>query len=181
MGHARPKGDHLDSAVRMRASRGPARVQPCPQPRQRVVLSHPHDDLTANVSSGLPGAILAHSGRLRRTRVQGYLARSDLPIVEHHSRQNVLAGNRSGAMATGKQLILSRRAAKRPRKKRMRPEPRQYTMADLERARDRAAAAERRIDNDPTSNSRRGRAGLKRAQLELSVIESQLRSRGLVE
>jgi hypothetical protein len=84
-------------------------------------------------------------------------------------------------MATGKQLILSRRAAKRPRKKRMRPEPRQYTMADLERARDRAAAAERRIDNDPTSNSRRGRAGLKRAQFELSVIASQLRSRGLVE
>ncbi len=88
-------------------------------------------------------------------------------------------GNRSGAMATGKQLILSR--AKRPRKKRMRPEPRQYTMADLERARDRVAAAERRIDNDPMSNSRRGRAGLKRAQLELSVIESQLRSRDLLE
>jgi hypothetical protein len=42
-------------------------------------------------------------------------------------------------MATGKQLILSRRA------------------------------------------SRRGRAGLKRAQRELSVIESQLRSRGLLE
>ncbi len=84
-------------------------------------------------------------------------------------------------MATGKQLILSRRAAKRPRKKRMRPEPRQYTMADLERARDRVAAAERRIDNDPMTNSRRGRAGLKRAQLELSVIESELRSRGLLE
>jgi hypothetical protein len=90
-------------------------------------------------------------------------------------------GNRSGAMATGKQLVLSRRAAKRPRKKRMRLEPRQYTMADLERARDRVPAAERLIDNDPMSNSRRGRAGLKRAQLELSVIESQLRSRGLLE
>ena len=84
-------------------------------------------------------------------------------------------------MATGKQLVLSRRAAKRPRKKRMRPEPRQYTAADLERARDRVAAAERQIDNDPMSNSRRGRAGLKRAQRELSVIESQLRSRGLLE
>jgi hypothetical protein len=43
-------------------------------------------------------------------------------------------------MATGKQLkpaILARRVAKGPRKKRTRPEPRQYTVADLERARDR--------------------------------------------
>jgi hypothetical protein len=48
------------------------------------------------------------------------------------------------------------------------------TVADLERARDRVAAAERRIDND------RRHAGLERAQLELSVIESQLRSRGLL-
>jgi hypothetical protein len=54
-------------------------------------------------------------------------------------------------------------------------------VADWERARDRVAAAERRIDNDPKSNSRRGRAVLKRAQRELSVIESQLRSRGLLE
>ena len=84
-------------------------------------------------------------------------------------------------MATGKRLILGRSAAKRPRKKRARPEPRQYTVADLERARDRVAAAKRQIDNDPMSNSRRGRAGLKRAQLELSVIKSQLRSRGLIE
>jgi len=84
-------------------------------------------------------------------------------------------------MATGKQLILGKRAAKRPRKKCTLPEPRQYTVADLERARDRVAAAERRIDNDPMSNSGRGRAGLKRAQRELSVIESQLRSRGLLE
>jgi hypothetical protein len=54
-------------------------------------------------------------------------------------------------MATGRQLkaaILVRRAAKGPRKRRTRPEPRQYTVADLERARDRVAAAERRIDND---------------------------------
>jgi hypothetical protein len=76
---------------------------------------------------------------------------------------------------------LSKRAAKRSRKKRTRPEPRQYTVADLERARDRVAAAERRIDNDRTSNPNRGRAGLERAQLELSVIESQLRLRGLLE
>ena len=92
--------------------------------------------------------------------------------------------NQSGTMATGKQLkaaILARRAAKGPRKKRTRPEPRQYTVTDLERARDRVAAAERRIDNDRTSNPNRGRAGLERAQLELSVIESQLRLRGLLE
>jgi hypothetical protein len=71
-------------------------------------------------------------------------------------------------MATGKQLkaaILARRVAKGPRKKRTRPEPRQYTVADLERARDRVAAAERRIDNDRSSNPNRGRAGLERAQL----------------
>ena len=76
-------------------------------------------------------------------------------------------------MATGRQLkaaILVRRAAKGPRKRRTRPEPRQYTAADLERARDRVAAAERRIDNDRSSNPNRGRAGLERAQLELSVI-----------
>jgi hypothetical protein len=76
-------------------------------------------------------------------------------------------------MATGKQLkaaILARRAAKGLRKKRTRPKPRQYTIADLERARDRVAAAERRIDNDRTNNPNRGRAGLERAQLELSVI-----------
>ena len=86
-------------------------------------------------------------------------------------------------MATGKQLKaanLSRRAAKGPRKKRTRPEPRQYTLADLQRARDRVAAAERRIDNDRSSNPNR-RAGLEWAQLELSVIESQLRLRGLLE
>ena len=87
-------------------------------------------------------------------------------------------------MAIGRQLkaaILVRRAAKGPRKKRMRPEPRQYTVADLERARDRVAAAERRIDNDRRRNPNRGRAGLERAQLELSVIDSQLRLRGLLE
>jgi hypothetical protein len=86
-------------------------------------------------------------------------------------------------MATGKQLkaaILARKPAKGPRKKRTRPEPRQYTVADLERARDRVAAAERRIDNDRSGNPDRAHAGLERAQLELSVIETQLRSRGLL-
>jgi hypothetical protein len=74
-------------------------------------------------------------------------------------------------MATGNQakaVILARKLAKGPRKKRARPEPRQYTIADLERARDRVAAAERRIDNERSHNPE-GRAGLKRAQLELSV------------
>jgi hypothetical protein len=81
-------------------------------------------------------------------------------------------------MAAAKKLtsaILARRASKGSRGKRTRPGPRQYTVADLERARDRAEAAERRIDNDHTSNPDRRRAGLKRAQLELHIIESQLR------
>jgi len=85
-------------------------------------------------------------------------------------------------MATGKQLkaaMLVPRTTKGPRKKRTQPEPRQYTV--LERARDRVAAAQRRIENDCSGNPNRGRAGLKRAQLELSVIESQLRFRGLLE
>jgi type II secretory pathway component HofQ len=86
-------------------------------------------------------------------------------------------------MATGKQLKAAmrvRRTAKGPRKKRTRPEPRQYTVVDLERARDRVVAAERRIDNDRSGNPNRARAGLKRAQLDLSVIESQLRLRNLL-
>ena len=77
--------------------------------------------------------------------------------------------------------ILARRAAKGPRRKRTRPEPPQYTVSDLERARDRVEAAERQIANDRSSNPHRGRAGLERAQLELSVIESQPRLRGCLE
>jgi hypothetical protein len=87
-------------------------------------------------------------------------------------------------MAIAKQVkaaILTRRASKGPRRKRTRPEPRQYTVADLERARDRVEAAERRIDNTRTNNLSRGRAGLERAQLKLHVIEWQLRLRGLLE
>src|SRR5262245_44262385 len=92
--------------------------------------------------------------------------------------------NRSGQMGAAKQLkaaILARSASKGRRGKRTRPGPRQYTVADLERARDRVAAAERRIDNDHKSNRNRGRAGLERAQLELHIIESQLRLHGLLE
>ena len=87
-------------------------------------------------------------------------------------------------MATAKPreaAILARRASKGPRRKRTRPHPRQYTVADLQRARDRVEAAERRIDNDRTNNPNRGRAGFERAQLELHVIESQLRLRGLLK
>ena len=71
--------------------------------------------------------------------------------------------------------------SKSPRKKRTRPEPRQYTLTDLERARDRVEAAQRRVDNDRTNNPNRGLAGLERARLELYAIESQLRARGLLE
>jgi hypothetical protein len=63
-------------------------------------------------------------------------------------------------MATGKQLKAAmrvRRTAKGSRKKRTRPEPRQYTVVDLERARDRVAAAERRIENDRSGNPNRGK------------------------
>ena len=68
-----------------------------------------------------------------------------------------------------------------PRKKRTRPEPRQYTLVDLERARDRVEAAHRRVDNDRTNNPNRGRAGLERARLDLYAIESELRRRGIIE
>ena len=44
-----------------------------------------------------------------------------------------------------------------PRKKRTRPERRQYTLVDLERARDRVEAAQRRVDNDRTNKPNRGR------------------------
>ena len=80
-----------------------------------------------------------------------------------------------------KAVILVRKPTKGPRKIRARPEPRKYTIADLERARDRVAAAERRIDNERLNIPHRGRAGLERAQRELSVIEAQLRLRGLLE
>jgi hypothetical protein len=86
-------------------------------------------------------------------------------------------------MATRHQLgktVLAKvkRASKGPRKKRTRPEPRQYTITDLERARDRVAAAERRVDSDRTDRPH-SRAGLERTQRELRVIESNLRARGL--
>ena len=87
-------------------------------------------------------------------------------------------------MATVRHLkaaIRPRRASKGQRAKRTSPEPRLYTVADLERAQDRVEAAERRIANNHTSDPNRARAGLKRAQLELHVIESQLRLRGLLE
>ena len=131
-------------------------------------------------------------GHLRRGVAPAPLLRRSEPVYQVRSRGRteyvlidpVWLENRSGQMAAAKQLkaaMLARRASKGRRGKRTRPEPRQYTVADLERARDRVAAAERRIDNDHTSNPDRGRAGLERAQLELHIIESQLRLRGLLE
>ena len=80
-----------------------------------------------------------------------------------------------------KAAIRTRRASKGQRAQRTPPELRQYTVADLERARDRVEAAERRIANNHTSDPNRARAGLKRAKVELHVIESQLRLRGLLK
>jgi hypothetical protein len=137
------------------------------------------------------GALSA--GMSRRYRINDYdPARGRRPDNRESAREaapNMVdwrdrSKNRSGPMTAAKQLkapTLARRASKGPRSKRTRPEPRQYTVADLERARDRVGAAERRIDNDRTNNPNRGRAGLERAQLELHVIESQLRLRGLLE
>ena len=68
-----------------------------------------------------------------------------------------------------------------PRKKRTRPEPRQYNLVDLERARDRVEAAYRRVENDRTNNPSRARAGLERARLDLYAIESDLRRRRIIE
>jgi hypothetical protein len=87
-------------------------------------------------------------------------------------------------MATGKQLkapILTGRAVKGPRKTRTRPEPRQYTLADLERARDRVAAAEPPNRQRPQQQCQQGICGVGAGAARLSVIESQLRSRGLLE
>jgi hypothetical protein len=89
----------------------------------------------------------------------------------------------SSQMATVKRpksAILAKRVSKGPRGKRTRAQPRQYTVVDLERARDRVMAAERRVDNDYTSDPGRD-AGLERAKLELHIVESQLRLRGLLE
>src|SRR5690242_4487505 len=68
-----------------------------------------------------------------------------------------------------KAAVRARRDSKGQRAKRTPPEPRQYTVADLERAQDRVEAAERRIANNHTSDPNRARAGLKRAQLELRL------------
>jgi hypothetical protein len=71
---------------------------------------------------------------------------------------------------------VGRRDIRRPfgdrasRKKRMLSEPRRYTLFDLERARDRVEAAERRIENDRSNNPNRGRAGLERERLELREL-----------
>ncbi len=87
--------------------------------------------------------------------------------------------NLTGVSRGGIQRAIGARPS--PRKKRTRPEPRKYTLGDLERARDRVEAAHRRVNNDSTNNPKRGRAGLERAQLDLYAIESELRGRGIIE
>src|SRR5438876_9542635 len=71
---------------------------------------------------------------------------------------------------------VKQRVSKGPRKKRTRPEPRQYTMTDLARAQDRVEAADRRVDATHTAPSR-SRAGLLRAPRELHRVASALRCR----
>ncbi len=75
---------------------------------------------------------------------------------------------------------VKQRSSKGPRKKRIRPERRQYTTTDLDRAQDRVEAAERRVDADRADRAH-SPAGLERAQRELRVIESDLRARGLIK
>jgi hypothetical protein len=84
-------------------------------------------------------------------------------------------GTSSGRLIPAK---VKQRASKGPRKKRTRPEPRQYTLTDLDRAQDRVEAAQRRVDSDRT-NRPHSRAGLERAQRQLHVIKLDLRPRGL--
>jgi hypothetical protein len=89
----------------------------------------------------------------------------------------MVSGGQLGAKILAK---VKQRASKRSRKKRTPPEPRQYTLAGLDRAQDRVEAAERRVDNDHTTTPH-SRAGLERARRELHVIESDVRARGLLE
>jgi hypothetical protein len=84
-----------------------------------------------------------------------------------------------GQLGTPIPTKLKQRASKGPRKKRTRPEPRQFTLTDLDRARDRVEAAKRRVESDHT-NRPHSRVGLERARRQLHIIESNLRARGLV-
>jgi hypothetical protein len=84
-----------------------------------------------------------------------------------------------GRVGTNILAKLKQRGSKRSRKRRTPPEPRQYTMTDLDRARDRVEAAERRVDSNH-GNQRHSLAGLERARRELQAIESDLRARGLL-
>jgi len=55
-----------------------------------------------------------------------------------------------------------------------------YALADLEAAERRLAAAERRVENDRSSNPDRSRGALAKARLQESIIRSQLKARGLL-
>jgi len=73
----------------------------------------------------------------------------------------------------------ARGASKAPRRKRTRPGPCQYTVADLKRARDRVEAAERRVESARTNKPNQARTGLERARLKLQAIEANLRAHAL--
>jgi DNA end-binding protein Ku len=119
----------------------------------------------------------------RASRPKGRSRRRNPSLGRRRGRGRRAEGG-CAAMATRNQLPtpisakVKQRASKGPRRKRTRPEPRQYTLTDLDRAQDRVEAAERRVDSDRT-NRPHSRAGLERAQRELHVIESDLRARGL--
>jgi DNA end-binding protein Ku len=119
----------------------------------------------------------------RASRPKGRSRRRNPSLGRRRGRGRRAEGG-CAAMATRNQLPtpisakVKQRESKGPRRKRTRPEPRQYTLTDLDRAQDRVEAAERRVDSDRT-NRPHSRAGLERAQRELHVIESDLRARGL--
>src|SRR5437879_13166083 len=98
-------------------------------------------------------------------------------LLEHPPRQDMIRVHAMREEVTKKSTGVSRKEIKRvfgsmsPRKKRTRPEPRQYTLTDLERARDRVEAAQRRVDNDRTNNPNRGLAGWGRAGPDRNAME----------
>jgi hypothetical protein len=88
------------------------------------------------------------------------------------SHRQISRGVAKGSEATGSsQPIAGTTASRRP--------IRNVRVLRADEVIERRGAA-RRIDNDRPNNPNWGRAGLERAQLELSVITSQLRLRGLL-
>src|SRR5262249_3079163 len=140
-----------------------ARAAPSSSVRYMTALAPARASRTIALRLSLSSKATTSGGRLNSMHPQDY------PDSLAKLRRICLVGavrseNRNAPMATANKLnIRIRRASKGPRGKRTQPEPRQYTIADLERARDRVEAAERRIDTDHTSKPNRARAGLERA------------------